>query len=60
MQFHFFIYSFIYLFIFCVQLKVKPSLKVCRGVLSKLSESNVNGLAGASSELSSPDSGSEA
>lgn len=44
-------------------MKLRPSLKVCRGMqpmLSRLSESNVNGLAGASSELSSPDSGSEA
>ncbi|KAG2709154.1 hypothetical protein I3760_05G225500 [Carya illinoinensis] len=44
-------------------MKLKPSLKLCRGmqpILSKLSESHLTSFGGAPSELSSPHTGSEA
>ncbi|OMO62945.1 hypothetical protein COLO4_32807 [Corchorus olitorius] len=41
-------------------MKLRPSLKLCRGMQPKLGESFATDLAGASSELSSSDSGSEA
>lgn len=50
----------LYLCHFILQcMKLKPSLKVCRGMQQKLLDSHAAGVGGASSELNSSDSGSE-